>query len=155
MKFFFTKNQTICYAESGKDSLNKLLFVSVKLRLWAYGKFHMDLVNSLSIRENTASISPLCSRSGALSSAHLEIRAKPCCGPKLLGPNCATINYNLCYISMIYRVSNGRASSHYLRNTNGIPPRIAFLPSNTASLLKIESIYFYQICCKKNNWESQ
>lgn len=54
-----------------------------------YGKFHIDLVNSLSISEKSASISPLCSLSGALSSVHREIRANPCCGPKLLGPNCA------------------------------------------------------------------
>lgn len=47
----------------------------------------MDLVNSLSMSENTASTSPLCNLSGARSKVHREIRANPCCGPKLLGPN--------------------------------------------------------------------
>lgn len=55
----------------------------------AYGKFHMDRVKSLSISDKTASTSPLCRRSGARSSVHRVIRANPCCGPKLHGPNCA------------------------------------------------------------------
>lgn len=52
-----------------------------------HGKFHIDLVNSLSMSEKSASISPLCNLSGALSSVHRDMRANPCCGPKLLGPN--------------------------------------------------------------------
>lgn len=70
----------------------------------------MDLVKSLSIKLNTASTSPLGNLSGGLSTVHLVSRANPCCGPYDHGPNCG--------------------------NTNGMPPRMAFLPSNTANLLQ-------------------
>lgn len=99
--FHEESNDMLCEIWKGIVSWNNLCKCYKLWLLWHYGKFHIDLVNSLSISENKASISPLCIRSGGLSSAHLEIRAKPCCGPKLLGPNCATKNNNLClnYIS--------------------------------------------------------
>lgn len=49
----------------------------------------MDRVKSLSIRLNNASTSPLCNRSGGRSSVQRVIRANPCCGPNVHGPNWA------------------------------------------------------------------
>lgn len=69
---------------------NWLLEDKQNISLLTYGKFHMDLVNSLSMMEKMASTSPLDNRSGAFSRCQRMMRAKPCWGPKLHGPNWAT-----------------------------------------------------------------
>lgn len=90
----------------------------------------MDRVKSLSISENMASTSPLCSLSGGLSRCHLVILANPCCGPKDHAPNWAKM---VAKNELIAEQSCWILAD--LRKTKGIPPRIAFLPSNEASLL--------------------
>lgn len=91
MKFFLAQNQSISYSETVWKTNGIRIRNSIPKYGNAHGKFHMDRVKSLSISDKTASTSPLCNRSGARSSVHRVIRAKPCCGPKLHGPNCAGV----------------------------------------------------------------
>jgi len=69
---------------------------------------------------------------GPAEHAQREILAKPCCGPRLHGPKHA-VNKSK------YSMNGGQLHcnlSENLRKTTGIPPRTAFLLSNTAFLLK-------------------
>lgn len=61
---------------------------------YTYWKCHMDLVKSSSMRLNTASTSPLGSRSGIFSTCQRAIRANPCCGPNAHCPNWAVKVHN-------------------------------------------------------------
>lgn len=79
----------LCKKTERDVEITKPCFSSSDEKKNAYGKFHMDRVKLLSISDKTASTSPLCNRSGARSSVQRVIRANPCCGPKLHGPNCA------------------------------------------------------------------